>query len=417
MCGNSTCHQCNTQPLCKPNDCSCPIKDLSTDCILYTGDNLDCISVLSGTILTEVIQELHEFICKFAEAVGGTGTSFSLINIGTGSNIYRNTTLTGNRELRSIKGIGDFLKVEISQSGEEIEIKETPIEALRKIEMSFDWKNSDGFNDIKFPTSMPSKVTDSKYKRNGFIGYLKPLESPSGQVLHPKYDPGAQEPILIEAEIYNLGIKIKDFNKVKDYSPVLVISKYTPSRQNYTNNPSPIPGTNNPIEYFPNKTYKKSSFKFSNDNDTVRLTRVPIQAQYQVIDFGQEHYFKTSKDFQNAKTLGGGKPEYIFETRGAKQKYSQCRIPYGLSEAGYTGKSRTTTSKAFVYLQFHIEIEVDSVKYISPALGKLKMIAIIDTPAEDEINLQEGDIVSFDYLSSLQSPIYFKKTKIVFKHT
>ena len=413
MCGNSTCHQCNTQPLCKPNDCSCPIKDLSTDCILYTGDNLDCISVLSGTILTEVIQELHEFICKFAEAVGGTGTSFDLINIGTGSGIYRNTTLTGNKELRSIKGIGDFLKVEISQSGAEIEIKETPIEALRKIEMSFDWKNSDVFNDTKVTTDMPSKVTDSIYKRNGFIGYLKPVESPSNQVLHPNYGSNI-EPILIEADIYNLGIKIKDFNKIKDYSPVVVISKYTPTRKHKTQNPAPIPGS--PLNYFPNVTYKKASFKFSNDNDTVRLTRIPIQAKYQVIDFGQEHYFRTSGEFQVEKALGGGKPQYIFETRGAKQRYSQCRLPYSFSEAGYTGKEQTVTIRAFVYLQFHIEITVDGVKHISPALGRLKMIAIIDTPVNTEVDFGNGDIIPFDYLSSLLVPID-KKTRITFKHT
>ena len=413
MCGNSTCHQCNTQPLCKPNNCSCPIKDLSTDCILYTGDNLDCISVLSGTILTEVIQELHEFICKFAEAVGGTGTSFDLINIGTGSGIYRNTTLTGNKELRSIKGIGDFLKVEISQSGAEIEIKETPIEALRKIEMSFDWKNSDVFNDTKVTTDMPSKVTDSIYKRNGFIGYLKPVESPSNQVLHPNYGSNI-EPILIEASIYNLGIKIKDFNKIKDYSPVVVISKYTPTRKHKTQNPAPIP--NEPLNYFPNVTYKKASFKFSNDNDTVRLTRIPIQAKYQVIDFGQEHYFRTSGEFQVVKALGGGKSEYIFETRGAKQRYSQCRLPYSFSEAGYVGKEQTTTSRAFVYLQFHIEITVDGVKHISPSLGRLKMIVTIDTPANTEVDFGNGDIIPFDYLSSLLVPID-KKTRITFKHT
>ena len=413
MCGNSTCHKCNTQPLCKPNDCSCPIKDLSTDCILYTGDNLDCISVLSGTILTEVIQELHEFICKFAEAVGGTGTSFDLINIGTGSGIYRNTTLTGNKELRSIKGIGDFLKVEISQSGAEIEIKETPIEALRKIEMSFDWKDSDDFGEIKVVTDLPKKVTDSKYKRNGFIGHLKPVESPSGNVLHPNYGSNI-EPILIEAEIYNLGIKIKDFNKIKDYSPVVVISKYTPTRKHKTQNPAPIPGS--PLNYFPNVTYKKASFKFSNDNDTVRLTRIPIQAQYQVIDFGQEHYFRTSGLFQLEKALGGGKPQYIFETRGAKQRYSQCRLPYPFSEAGYIGKELTVTSRAFVYLQFHIEITVDGVKHISPALGRLKMIAIIDTPVNTVVDFGNGDIVPFDYLLSLLAPIN-KKTKITFKHT
>ena len=231
MCGNSTCYECNQQPLCTQNDCSCPVKDLSTDCVLYTGEDLVCSGIKSQTILTDLIQQLDEFICQISEAVGGGG--FGLINIGTGSGIYRNTTLTGNRELRSVKAIGDFLEVVISQSGEEIEIKETPVEALRKLEMSFDWKNSDDFNTVKLPTDTPSGVTDSIYKRNGFIGHLKPLLF-SGQVQHPNLNAGTTQPILIEADIYNLGIKVKDFDKVKDYSPVLVISKYMPTRKNYT---------------------------------------------------------------------------------------------------------------------------------------------------------------------------------------
>ena len=63
MCGNSTCYQCNQQPLCNQNDCSCPVKDLSTDCVLYTGADLTCSGIKSQTILTELIQQLDEFIC------------------------------------------------------------------------------------------------------------------------------------------------------------------------------------------------------------------------------------------------------------------------------------------------------------------------------------------------------------------
>jgi hypothetical protein len=44
------------------------------------------------------------------------------------------------------------------------------------------------------------------------------------------------------------------------------------------------------------------------------------------------------------------------------------------------------------------------------------MIAIIDTPVNTEVDFGNGDIVPFDYLSSLLLPIY-KKTKITFRHT
>lgn len=412
MCGNSTCYSCNQPSICSQNDCSCPIKDLSTDCVLYTGADLVCSGIKSKTILTDLIQQLDEFICQILESVGGV----NLINIGTGSGIYKGANLTGAKELRTIKAVGDFIEIGLSTSDNEIEIKESPIEALKKLEMSFDWKDSDNFNDIKVPTDLPYKVTDSKYKRNGFIGHIKPYENPTGQVFHPQinYDgSGFIDPILLEADIFNLGIKIKDFDKIKDYSPVVVISKYLPTKKHTTQNPMPIPNTSNPIEYFPNTTYKKGSFKFSSDNDNIRLTRVPIQAQYQVIDFGQEHYFRTSKAFQVSKSLGGGKHEFILETRGAKNRYSQARTPYAVADAGYLGKNYSSSS-AFVYLQFHIEITVNGKTYLSKPLGRLKMIASLDTPARGTKVIDNEAIVPYDYMEEYGTNT---RIKIRYKHT
>ena len=405
MCGNSTCHECNQQPLCKQNDCSCPVKDLSTDCVLYTGADLTCSGIKSGTILTDLIQQLDDFICKITEAVGGGG--FGLINIGTGSGIYRNTLLSGSKELRTLKAIGDFLQISFSSSNEEIEFKETPVEALKKIEMSFDWKDTTNQSPIKFPQDLPSKVTNNSYRRNGFIGYNKPILS-SGLVEHPDFQGAA--PILIEADIYNLGIKVKDFDKIKDYSPVVVISKYTPSLRKNTKTPEQIPGEP-PLTFFPETTFRKGSFKITTDNDQIRLTRVPISKQYQVIDFGQEHYFKTSLSFQIGRQLGGAKPEFVLETRGAKKRYSQCRLPYPIVEAGFIGKDFTLCS-AFVYLQFHIEITVDNIKYISKPLGKLKMVAQIHTPYISTGRYSPGDIIPYDYAEGITNV-----TTIRYKHT
>ena len=412
MCNNTTCYECNQPPLCHQNDCSCPVKDLSTDCVLYTGNDLRCSGIKSQTILTELIQQLDDFICTLIQQ---TSSGVTLINIGNGLEVYRGTTITGAKELRTIKAIGDFIEVSVSQSGEEIEIKETPIEALKKIQISFDWKDEDNFREIKVKEDMPRKVTDSWYRRNGFIGHIKPYKSPANQVLHPQfnYGLGLVDPILIEVDVFNLGIKIKDFDKIKDYSPVVVISKYTPTKKHHTNNPNPIPNTSNPIHYFPNTTYKKGSFKFSEDSDTVRLTRVPIQASYQVIDFGQEHYFRTSKSFQQARALGGGKFEFILETRGTKKRYSQCRVPYLVGVAGFIGKDFTTSS-AFVYLNFHIEIEVEGKKYISEPLGKLKMVASIDTPGRGTKVLEPGDIVPYNYMTKYGTNT---RAKIRYKHT
>ena len=65
-CGNTTTSICTST--CTTADCACPIKDLSTDCVLYTGNDLACSGIKKGTILTELIQQLDTYICdKFSQ--------------------------------------------------------------------------------------------------------------------------------------------------------------------------------------------------------------------------------------------------------------------------------------------------------------------------------------------------------------
>lgn len=65
-CGNTTTSICTST--CTTTDCSCPVKDLSTDCVLYTGNDLACSGIKKGTILTELIQQLDTYICdKFSQ--------------------------------------------------------------------------------------------------------------------------------------------------------------------------------------------------------------------------------------------------------------------------------------------------------------------------------------------------------------
>jgi hypothetical protein len=154
----------------------------------------------------------------------------------------------------------------------------TPEQILNSLEMSFDWKKGQVTDITKTPQDLPEKVTNNIHIRNGFIGYNKP-ELIAGQVFHPQIFNG-EDPVLFEALVYNLGIKIKDFSEIADYNPTLVISKYTPTTKKKANIPE---------ENFPILTWRKGSYKISLDNDPIRLTRVPIQASYQVIDFGQEH--------------------------------------------------------------------------------------------------------------------------------
>jgi hypothetical protein len=110
---------CQPQTPCNQNDCSCPVKDLSTDCILYTGDALACSDIEGQIILTELIQQLDAYICT---ALSQLSSSINLINVGTGSNIYKGIDSLGKRELRSIKSINTIITSTISTDNKEIQI-------------------------------------------------------------------------------------------------------------------------------------------------------------------------------------------------------------------------------------------------------------------------------------------------------
>lgn len=105
---------CNT---CKPvEDCACPVKDLSTDCILYTGDKLDCSGIENNTILTEVIKQLDTYICERFETVENF---FRLVNIGTGAGIYKGIDGIGRKQIKSLIGAGI---ISITEQGDTITI-------------------------------------------------------------------------------------------------------------------------------------------------------------------------------------------------------------------------------------------------------------------------------------------------------
>lgn len=82
---------CNQPPNCTTNDCSCPIKDLSTDCVLYTGDDLPCSGIKKNTIITELIQQLDTFVCTLMQQTVVTPTYFNNTTLTPLSELYLNT--------------------------------------------------------------------------------------------------------------------------------------------------------------------------------------------------------------------------------------------------------------------------------------------------------------------------------------
>jgi len=97
-------------------NCDCPVKDLKSDCVVFTQD-LPCTEIEAGQTLTETLVLLDEAIC---EKISQLDASINLINTGTGAEIYSGIDNVGKRKIRKIKE-GDNL-VDIVQNTEDISI-------------------------------------------------------------------------------------------------------------------------------------------------------------------------------------------------------------------------------------------------------------------------------------------------------
>ena len=49
---------CNPSPCQEPQDCSCPTI-LKSDCVTYSGNDLECSGIVTGQTLTETIEQLE----------------------------------------------------------------------------------------------------------------------------------------------------------------------------------------------------------------------------------------------------------------------------------------------------------------------------------------------------------------------
>ena len=96
---------CNPTPCQEPQDCSCPTI-LSTDCVTYGGNDLECSGIVTGQTLTETIEQLDTFIC---EKVDDITNALTLKNIGAGAKVYKGDDLLGRKELRTIESSTDII--------------------------------------------------------------------------------------------------------------------------------------------------------------------------------------------------------------------------------------------------------------------------------------------------------------------
>lgn len=115
-CGRTTNTVCTSS--CQTVDCACPVKDLSTDCVLYTGNDLPCTEIKTGTLLTEVFGQLDTYLCDLSAQLAN---AFSLISVGEGVRVYKGVDGIGRKEIRSLVSPDGFLSIGLSTDNREIE--------------------------------------------------------------------------------------------------------------------------------------------------------------------------------------------------------------------------------------------------------------------------------------------------------
>ena len=98
---------CNPKPCQEPQDCSCPTI-LKSDCVTYSGNDLECSGIVTGQTLTETIEQLDTFIC---EKVDDITNALTLKNIGAGAKVYKGDDLLGRKELRTVTKTGNLVTV------------------------------------------------------------------------------------------------------------------------------------------------------------------------------------------------------------------------------------------------------------------------------------------------------------------
>lgn len=105
--------------ICTNNDCACPIKDFSTDCILYTGEDLTCTGIEQNSILTEVFLQLDDYLCDLSTELRNY---IGIVSVGTGKSIYKGVDGIGRKELRTITSVGDLVDIDFSSNGNTLEV-------------------------------------------------------------------------------------------------------------------------------------------------------------------------------------------------------------------------------------------------------------------------------------------------------
>ena len=104
-----SCKKCQQKKPCTTtNDCACEVY-LTSDCINNVKTEFECLEIATGLSLTETLKAMDEQFCVKFDTITNY---FTLINIGSGAEVYKGVNNLGQKELRTIVKEGDLVTVE-----------------------------------------------------------------------------------------------------------------------------------------------------------------------------------------------------------------------------------------------------------------------------------------------------------------
>ena len=250
--------------------------------------------------------------------------------------------------------------------------------------LNLKWKNGDRYEQKRKFDVITAGITDNVYNRIGFIGYSEPRIDESGFLYYKDIESGKQNKLFKIDWIHNL---IVDFDKrvwefIKDHKPFIQITRYKHSHSKRVENSS-VTGSES-------THWRTSGFKLDKRNLPFRPNKIFLNKSYQVVDFGQEHYFRTPSieftflDAVNARGLSN-RFSTIYNSR--KNPRDPLTIPI------------ITCKKSWVYLEFSIGINYNGNEIISKPLQRLNMILMVESGNDGKSNEEiHRNQITFKYV-------------------
>lgn len=231
--------------------------------------------------------------------------------------------------------------------------------ALDTMDLKLSWKKGDR-RYLKTKEEITAGVTNSIYTRNGFISYKELAVTGSNTLTN--FDKNLWE----VNEIMNLVFKFnkEKFDKLSSYSPKIVIYRYKDTNYKGLQDPQYSNSANL-------NENRHSGYKLSKSDLIYRPNKIPINKSLQVIDIGQEHYFRLNEEYSviNNPTFVNLKK---FSARGLGNKFR--------SLTGEPINGKRPHKKAWVWLEFALEIDYNGQVLLSKPLSRVKMILTVSDP-------------------------------------